>query len=93
MVLLFVASVTTAWIVALFSLATADSDLSLQLRGRHKPNAFQGKVVWVTGASQVGRGTAASCVPARILQPQGNVLEPWQQLCVGVVRSINGWVF
>lgn len=43
----------TSGLVALYTFATADADLSLLLRGKHKRDAFVGKVIWVTGASQV----------------------------------------
>lgn len=43
----------TSGLIALYGFATADADLSLLLRGKHKRDAFVGKVVWVTGASQV----------------------------------------
>jgi dehydrogenase/reductase SDR family protein 7 len=39
-------------VVQLLRLATADADLALLWRGKHKPDAFRGKVVWLTGASQ-----------------------------------------
>jgi hypothetical protein len=45
-------SATTSAIV-LYGLLSADADLGLLLRGKHKPDAFRGKVIWVTGASQV----------------------------------------
>lgn len=44
---------TAVSLFALYRFATADADLALLLRGRHKPGAFRGKVVWITGASQV----------------------------------------
>lgn len=47
------AVIGTSGLIALYSFATADADLSLLLRGKHKPGAFKDKVVWVTGASQV----------------------------------------
>lgn len=47
-----VAAVSTSSLIALYTFATADADLSLLLRGKHKADAFAGKVVWVTGASQ-----------------------------------------
>jgi len=47
------AVIGTSGLIALYSFATADADLSLLLRGKHKPGVFKGKVVWVTGASQV----------------------------------------
>ncbi len=37
----------------LIRLALADADLYLLSLGRHKPDAFRDKVVWITGASQV----------------------------------------
>jgi hypothetical protein len=45
-------SATTSAIV-LYGLLSADADLGLLLRGKHKPDAFRGNVIWVTGASQV----------------------------------------
>jgi hypothetical protein len=48
-----VAALSTSGLIALYTFATADADLSLLLRGKHKADAFAGKVVWVTGASQV----------------------------------------
>jgi hypothetical protein len=47
------AVISTSGLIALYTFATADADLSLLLRGKHKRDAFVGKVVWVTGASQV----------------------------------------
>jgi hypothetical protein len=38
--------------IALYGLLSADADLGLLLRGKHKPDAFRGKVIWITGASQ-----------------------------------------
>eukprot|EP00878_Enallax_costatus_P028471 GHUV01030755.1.p1 GENE.GHUV01030755.1~~GHUV01030755.1.p1 ORF type:complete len:242 (+),score=58.72 GHUV01030755.1:199-924(+) len=43
---------TAVTVVALFTLLKADADLGLLLRGKHKPDAFTGKVIWITGASQ-----------------------------------------
>jgi hypothetical protein len=43
----------SAWLYAAYLFFTADADLGLLLRGRHRENAFADKVVWVTGASQV----------------------------------------
>lgn len=57
LVLSTVAVAATSGLIAIYAFATADADLSLLLRGRHKRNAFAGKVVWVTGASQ-GLGAA-----------------------------------
>lgn len=39
----------------LVRLALADADLHLLGLGKHRANAFEGKVIWITGASQVGR--------------------------------------
>ena len=50
------AVVGTSGLIALYTFVTADADLSLLLRGKHRPDAFKGKVVWVTGASQVSTG-------------------------------------
>lgn len=47
------AVIGTSGLIALYTFATADADISLLLRGKHKRDAFVGKVVWVTGASQV----------------------------------------
>lgn len=52
-------------LVALYRFATADADLALLLRGRHKPGAFRGKVVWITGASQVRRCAVGACTCVR----------------------------
>lgn len=60
------AVIGTSGLIALYSFATADADLSLLLRGKHKPGVFKGKVVWVTGASQ-GLGATV----ARYLAAQG----------------------
>lgn len=38
--------------VQLLRLAFADADLNLLSKGPHKANAFENKVVWITGASQ-----------------------------------------
>jgi len=51
-----------SWVALLFLLllvlfAVADCDLGLYLRGPAPPDAFRGKVVWITGASQ-GLGEA-----------------------------------
>lgn len=44
----------------LVRLALADADLHLLSLGKHKANAFEGKVIWITGASQgLGAGLAA----------------------------------
>lgn len=52
--------------VALGRFATADADMGLLLRGSHRRGAFEGQVIWVTGASQ-GLGEAL----ARYLSSQG----------------------
>jgi hypothetical protein len=54
----------TSGFIALYSFATADADLSLLLRGKHKRDAFVGKVIWVTGASQVRTRTQCQCLLA-----------------------------
>jgi hypothetical protein len=54
-----VSAATTAS-VAVLAFWRADADLNLWLRPRHKRDAFAGKVVWVTGASQV-RADGAAC--------------------------------
>lgn len=48
----FVTVSATGTAIALYGLMSADADLALLLRGRHKPDAFRGKVIWITGASQ-----------------------------------------
>lgn len=56
--LLAAAVAVSAWaLYRLFRFATADADLSLLSKGNHRPNAFAGRVVWCTGASQ-GLGVA-----------------------------------
>lgn len=47
------AIIGTSGLIVLATFVTADADLSLLLKGKHKRDAFKGKVVWVTGASQV----------------------------------------
>lgn len=39
-------------LVLLLRLALADADLHLLFKGRHSASSFQGKVIWITGASQ-----------------------------------------
>lgn len=43
-------------VVKLVQLAFADADLHLLSKGKAPANAWQGKVIWVTGASQVLQG-------------------------------------
>uniref|UniRef100_A0A383WEJ1 Ketoreductase domain-containing protein n=1 Tax=Tetradesmus obliquus TaxID=3088 RepID=A0A383WEJ1_TETOB len=62
----FVTVSATGTAIALYGLMSADADLALLLRGRHKPDAFRGKVIWITGASQ-GIGEAL----AKYLAGQG----------------------
>jgi hypothetical protein len=47
-----VAAIAAYAIYRVVRFSTADADLNLLLRGDHRPNAFEGKVVWCTGASQ-----------------------------------------
>jgi hypothetical protein len=61
------AVIGTSGLIALYAFATADADISLLLRGKHKRDAFAGKVVWVTGASQV-RGFLLSCSNSAAVQ-------------------------
>lgn len=56
--LLTAAVAVSAWaLYRLLCFATADADQSLLSKGNHRPNAFAGRVVWCTGASQ-GLGVA-----------------------------------
>ncbi|KIY95436.1 hypothetical protein MNEG_12525 [Monoraphidium neglectum] len=49
-----------AAVAALARFVTADADMGLLLRGGHRRAAFEGKVVWITGASQgLGQALAA----------------------------------
>ena len=50
--LLAAAALSTFAITKLVRFVFADADSNLLSLGDHKPNAFEGKVVWVTGASQ-----------------------------------------
>jgi dehydrogenase/reductase SDR family protein 7 len=50
---LLVASALSAFVLyKIVKFAFADADSALLSKGDHKPKAFQGKVVWCTGASQ-----------------------------------------
>lgn len=64
---------TAVAFVAVLSLVRADADLGLLLKGKHKPNAFRGKVVWITGASQV-RG----CIPMCYSQREADATATWK---------------
>ncbi len=50
--ILAAAALSTFAITKLVQFAFADADAALLSKGDHKADAFQGKVVWVTGASQ-----------------------------------------
>ena len=52
-ILITAAAFASAVVIAkLVRFILADADSSLLALGDHKPNAFEGKVVWITGASQ-----------------------------------------
>jgi fructose-specific component phosphotransferase system IIB-like protein len=54
----------------LIQLARADADLALLGKGKYKPDAFEGKKVWVVGASQgLGESVATelSSLGARVI--------------------------
>ncbi len=88
------AVIGTSGLVALYTFATADADLSLLLRGKHKRDAFVGKVVWVTGASQVreaveqkvGTGVQASCLYKLLVL---SVVSDTQASCHGGQQTVT----